>query len=450
MINLKCESISKHYNQPLLDEISFSFRGVGVVGLIGDNGSGKSTFLKILAGVEDQHEGKFDWNVGVRVGYMPQEIVGRDRLSGGQKKIEKLAELIYGGGYDVLLLDEPDNHLDFEGKDWLIEALSHFSGLVIMISHDRDFLAKTTKYVWMIEDRKVRTFPFGYAQYEEVYENEQVSLERLYALQLAEEKRLIQLVKDFRLRLAQGKVKPSGLRAMMSRLERHRAGMIKNPAERRETITIKSRIEGKRIKGKTAVLVKDMSFSYGNDLVFKGANLHMFVGEKVLMVAPNGSGKTTLIRLLLGDMLPDEGVAKVGVGLKVGYYAQEHFEALDEQKSALQLFMDSYPMYEYEVEAVLRQFLFSKQTMKTRVGLLSGGQKARLQLALFLYRKPDLLILDEPTNHLDIKSIVALENFLKEFEGSVLLITHDRELIEAVEGRVVGITDKKIKPVWKS
>jgi len=107
-------------------------------------------------------------------------------------------------------------------------------------------------------------------------------------------------------------------------------------------------------------------------------------------------------------------------------------------------------MYEYEVEAVLRQFLFSKQTMKTRVGLLSGGQKARLQLALFLYRKPDLLILDEPTNHLDIKSIVALENFLKEFEGSVLLITHDRELIEAVEGRVVGITDKKIKPVWKS
>ena len=302
----------------------------------------------------------------------------------------------------------------------------------------------------MIEDRKVRTFPFGYAQYEEVYENEQVSLERLYALQLAEEKRLIQLVKDFRLRLAQGKVKPSGLRAMMSRLERHRAGMIKNPAERRETITIKSRIEGKRIKGKTAVLVKDMSFSYGNDLVFKGANLHMFVGEKVLMVAPNGSGKTTLIRLLLGDMLPDEGVAKVGVGLKVGYYAQEHFEALDEQKSALQLFMDSYPMYEYEVEAVLCQFLFSKQTMKTRVGLLSGGQKARLQLALFLYRKPDLLILDEPTNHLDIKSIVALENFLKEFDGSVLLITHDRELIEAVEGRVVGITDKKIKPVWKS
>jgi len=447
MINLKCEGISKHYNQPLLDEVSFNFRGSGVVGFVGDNGSGKSTFLKIIGGIEDQYEGKYSWGKGMRIGYMPQEIVGRDRLSGGQKKIEKLAELVYGGGFDVLLLDEPDNHLDFEGKDWLMEALSHFSGLVIMISHDRDFLAKTTSYVWMVEDKKIRTFPFGYSRYEEVYEKEQTSQKKLYALQLAEKKRLEQLVKDFRLRLAQGKVKPSGLRAMVSRLERHEAQMIDDQSMREEKIVLRSEVAGKQIKGKTAVLVKSMNFAYGDSKVFSGASFHMDVGEKVVMIAPNGAGKTTLIRLLMGDLKPDEGVAKIGVGLKVGYYAQEHFKALDEEKTAMSLFLDAYPMCEYEVESVLRKFLFTKQTMRTRVALLSGGQKARLQMALFLYTMPDLLILDEPTNHLDIKSIMALEGFLLEFRGTVLLITHDRELIAGMRCRTVGIENYGIREI---
>src|SRR3989344_5429936 len=169
MIGLKCENISKLYNQPLLDRVNLVFSGRGVIGLIGDNGCGKSTLLKILSGEETQFEGKFFWSQATHIGYMPQEIMGGDRLSGGQKKIEKLAELLYSGYFDVVLLDEPDNHLAFEGKDWLKTALEQFPGLVIMISHDRAFLAKTTQYIWMVEDRQIRTFPFGYKKFEEVY-----------------------------------------------------------------------------------------------------------------------------------------------------------------------------------------------------------------------------------------------------------------------------------------
>lgn len=446
MIGLKCENISKQYNQPLLDKVSFIFNGEGVIGLIGDNGSGKSTLLKILSGEETQFEGKFQWTNAQSIGYMPQEIIGSDQLSGGQKKIEKLAELLYGGYHDVVLLDEPDNHLDFDGKDWLQTALEGFPGLVIMISHDRDFLAKTTQYTWLVEERTVRTFPFGYEKFEQVYGEEQEYQHKIYGQQQKEQKRLEELVKVFRVRAASNKKRAAAYHNMVKRLDRHKEQSIADPKKKLTRINLDNRSPLERqIKGKTAILIKDLEFSYGDKVIFNKANLHLTVKDKIVLVAPNGTGKSTLIKLLLGELTPTSGVAKIGNNLEVGYYSQEHSQTLLAESTPIKQFMDVYPIFEYEAERVLRKFLFTKQTMRNKIGLLSGGQKARLQLALFLYRNPDILILDEPTNHLDIKSIQALENFFIDFKGTVLLISHDRELIDAVGEEIFTIKNGRIE-----
>lgn len=445
MINLKIDGLTKQYNQPLLEKVGFSFSGTGVVGFIGDNGSGKSSLLKILAGVDEDFTGRFIWSGQPSIGFMPQEIMDRENLSGGEKKMEKLAELIYGDSHDVLLLDEPDNHLDFDGKDWLSGALAGFPGLVIMISHDRDFLEQNTNFTWLIEDGGVRTFPFGYRKFSEIYMQEGDYLKKLYKRQVGEKKRLEVLVKEFGKVAAYNSKRAAAYRSMQKRLERHKESMVKNPDRLGESILLSSKINKKKMKKKTAIFVKDLDFNYGKDLVFNQANMHLEVGEKVALVSPNGSGKSTLIKLLLGRLKPSSGFAKIGVNLDFGYYSQEHTESLDQTQTPLGVLMERHPLFEYQAEAVLKKFLFSKQTMKSRIDILSGGQKSRLQLALFLYRNPDVLLLDEPTNHLDIKSILALENFLNEFKGTVLLISHDKRLIKNTCKKTYQMEKGKIK-----
>lgn len=445
MINLKISNLTKQYNQPLLEKVNFSFTGSGVVGFIGDNGSGKSSLLKILAGVDKDFTGKFAWSGEPSIGFMPQEIMDRENLSGGQKKMEKLAQLIYGESHDVLLLDEPDNHLDFDGKEWLSNALDYFPGLVIMISHDRDFLDMNTEFTWLIESGGVRTFPFGYKKFSKIYLQERGYLERLYKKQVKEKKRLQILVKEFGRIAAYNSKRASAYRSMQKRLERHIEDMVVDPAKQMGSILLNSQIDKKKMKRKTAVFVKDLEFCYGEDSVFSGASMHLEVGEKVALISPNGSGKSTLIKLLLGELKAKVGKAEIGVNLDLGYYSQEHTESLDQTQTPLKILMAKYPLFEYQAEAVLKKFLFTKQTMKSRIDTLSGGQKSRVQLAVFLYRNPDVLLLDEPTNHLDIKSILALENFLNDYEGTVLLISHDKRLVKNVCKRVFEITDRIIK-----
>ena len=158
----------------------------------------------------------------------------------------------------------------------------------------------------------------------------------------------------------------------------------------------------------------------------------MEVGDKVALVSGNGTGKSTLIKLILGMLEPQEGTARVGDNLKVGYYSQDHLETLPADGTPISVFCSKFPVADYEAASVLKKFYFSKQTIKSKIWTLSGGQKARLQLALFLYTNPDVLILDEPTNHLDIRSVSALEEFLVDYQGSVLLISHDHDLLNNV------------------
>jgi len=447
MNNLKITKLEKSYNQPLLDDISLTHSGDGVVALIGDNGSGKSTLLKIMAGLEEQDGGRIEWSWTPRIGYLPQEIDSLPTLSGGQKKIALLSDLIYSNLYDVLLLDEPDNHLDMENKDWLAQAIKSFNGLIVIISHDRHLLKEVTTHVWLVEDREIRTYPFGYGRFTQVYEEERESLTHLYHVQKKEHSRLKALVEVFRSRAASGPKAARYFHALEKRLARFETGMVKDPRQRDATITLQSKITGKQIKHKLAINVRGLSFSYPGNPIFKEADLFVEVGEKVALHSPNGSGKSTLIKLILGQLTPDEGVAKVGENLKVGYYSQEHLETLPENSTPLKCLTAKYPLHDYQALEVLRKFYFSKHLVNSKIWTLSGGQKARLQLALFLYSKPDLLILDEPTNHLDLKSVSALEKFLIEYEGAVLLISHDRELLENVADFTYEIKNNRISLV---
>lgn len=444
MISLKIEKLSKHYNQPLLDNISLSFTGKGVVALLGDNGCGKSTLLKILAGLESADSGSISWSYPPRIGYLMQEVESNSELSGGQKKMVLLSELIYSSQYDVLLLDEPDNHLDTENKNWFIEALKDFDGLVILISHDRHTLKSLTKYVWIVEDNTITTYPFGYEKFVGVYQDEKTSQLSQYLVQAKEKKRMEIILETFRGRAASGPKAAKTFHAMEKRMARFVSTMVADPRKKEASINITTDNNNKIIKKKSAVFVDKLNFSYGSEVIFAGADLHLFVTDKTALLSPNGTGKSTLIRLILGQLQPDSGRAEVGSNLSIGYYSQEHMESLPEELTPLECFMERHPLFDYQVEGILRRFFFSKQTMRSKIWTLSGGQKSRLQLALFLYRSPDILILDEPTNHLDIKSILALENFLKKFRGTVLLISHDRELVNSVCSNIYTISNHRI------
>ncbi len=439
MYNLKIKALVKHYNEPLLEGINLSHTGKGVVALIGDNGSGKSTLLKILAGLEEQDSGEVLWDTAPKIGYLTQEITDYESLSGGQKKIVKLAELLYSGQYDVLILDEPDNHLDLENKIWLEEALSVFDGLVIMISHDRTFLTNVSTKVWLLENHAIKIYPFGYQKFTKIYEEEEIAAADLHKTQAKEEKRLKDMALIFR-----DKGLIGAYRNTQKRLDRLRADMATDPNLKKKKIIIESKLENKIIKNKTAILIKDLVFGYDGEKLFEQANLHLFVSDKVALLSPNGTGKSTLISLLLGKLSPQSGEVKIGPNIKVGYYSQEHSATLPLEESPLSIFAKTYPIFDYEIEAILRKFFFTKQNMRSKIWTLSGGQKSRLQLALFLHTNPDLLILDEPTNHLDLKSIMALETFLKEFLGTILLVSHDRELVKNTCSRVFTISDHRL------
>lgn len=447
MINLKITKLEKSYNQPLLDDVSLNHSGWGVVALIGDNGSGKSTLLKILANIEEQDGGKIEWSWPPRIGYLPQEIDSLPTLSGGQKKIALLSDLIYSNLYDVLLLDEPDNHLDIENKDWLAKAIKSFNGLIILISHDRHLLKEVTTHTWLVQDREVRTYPFGYGKFVQAYEEEKESLAHQYQVQQKEHKRLSELLKIFKYKATYSSDNAKTMHAIEKRLARFEAQMVKDPGEREATISLSSKITSKQIKHKLAINVRDLSFSYPGNSIFEDADLFIEVGEKVALLSPNGSGKSTLIKLILGQLTPDSGIAKVGENLKVGYYSQEHLETLPKDSTPLKCMTSKFPLHDYQALEVLRKFYFSKTLASSKIWTLSGGQKSRLQLALFLYSNPDVLILDEPTNHLDLKSVSALEKFLIEYEGAVLLISHDRELVDNVADISYEIRNRKINLV---
>lgn len=431
--------VGKSYNTTLFEDVTLVVNDPGRIGLIGDNGSGKSTFLKILAGRETPDQGEVVWSRNAKIGYLEQEIVSDTfDVSGGEKKILRLTELFYSN-YDVLLLDEPDNHLDLDHKLWFESLVKDYDGILIVISHDRRFLESSVDKIWHLEETRIKQYPFNYSKFKTIYEGEMTSREHVWEVQEKERQRLVEVVSRLQ-RLAAAKSKLSGrYRSAVKRLERFVDEMVEKPPEDKRIVLGVNL--GKQHRRKTAIHLKDVRKTYGGMHVLNGLSLHVFCGEKLAISAHNGSGKSTLLNIVAGKIKEDEGFVSIGSGLKMGYYAQEHLQALDENATLIEEIQKSVPLSRYDAIAYLKKFMFDKDKAGMQVKWLSGGQKSRLQLAKFLGTNPDILVLDEPTNHLDLKTIVTLERFLTEYSGTLLLASHDRIMVEHVVDTVYHLED---------
>jgi ATP-binding cassette subfamily F protein 3 len=355
-------------------------------------------------------------------------------LSGGQKKLVTLAKLLITAP-DLLLLDEPDNHLDLEGKKFLEQIIRNYKGGVIIVSHDRYLLDLLVDEIVELEDGRLTRYPGNYSEY--AYERQMRLLrqEQLYKAQQKEINRLEQSAK----RLRRGR----NILKRIDKIER-----IEQPIRERKQMGLD--LAGWRGSDKVLEITDlDMFFSSGEDsgedkIMFTGLDLLIRHGERVGLIGPNGAGKSLLFRIILGQENPSGGEIIIGPSIETGYYAQEH-ETLDYERTLIDTVRYATACSESDAIAKLGRFLFTYDQTREPVASLSGGERSRLQLLLLTLSGPNFLLLDEPTNNLDIPSAEVLEDALDDFEGSLLVISHDRYFLDRVVNRIVELQEGKLK-----
>ncbi len=361
-------------------------------------------------------------------------------LSGGQKKLVGLAKLLSAGA-DLLLLDEPDNHLDLDGKAYLERFIAAFPGTVVIVSHDRYLLDETVTCIAEVEDRRLTVYQGNYSAYavekqlqllrqQHNYEAQQKEIARIEAAIARFEYWASIVINERHIRQARSRQK------MLDRMER-----IEKPVLERRRMGLE--LNGWR--GSHKVLdVADLDKAYpaasGERIVLAGLNLLVWHGERVGLLGSNGAGKSVLFRCILGWEEPSGGQVRVGPSVKIGYYAQEH-ETLDLDKTLIEEVRQARPMYEQAAVSFLGRFLFPYRMVRNRVRDLSGGERSRLQLAKLMLSDANFLLLDEPTNNLDLPSCEVLEGALDDFEGTVLVISHDRYFLNRVVDRIVELDE---------
>ena len=364
------------------------------------------------------------------------------QLSGGEKKLVGLARLLLEEP-DVLLLDEPDNHLDFAGKTWLEEHIRGQRGAVAVISHDRYFIDRTANRIFELEDGRIEGYPGNYAAF---LREKRSRLERgaqLRELQEREFRKLKASAEQLTQWARQNPKFAPRAENMRRKLAEERERLESTPAPVLERRQIDVAFNAER--GSTLVLeAKALTKSFADRVVFAPFDLEIHHGEAVGLVGANGSGKTTLFRIVRGEELPSSGTLRLGPSVVAGYYAQEQ-ETLDPAATALETVRRLKPMSEQEAIGFLNRYLFTRDDMLERIGGLSGGQRARLQIAALILQGANFLLLDEPTNNLDIPSVERLEAALLAFRdegrGSMLTISHDRAFLDTVCGRIVELDE---------
>jgi ATP-binding cassette subfamily F protein 3 len=396
-----------------------------------------------------RHEAEGGWEVDRRIETVlsslglpeeawTQEVAG---FSGGERNAIGLARVLLAEP-DVLLLDEPSNHLDMDGVEWFVRFVRASKAAVVMVSHDRHVLDATVGAIWEVHRGRVTEWAGAYGDFRRQKEEAQALQERQWKVQ----QRLIRRIEFQARRLADmanayddpGQAKRA--KAMLARIER----MEKVDRPDAGPRTFAATLDGGSRHGRIALSVKGFTFAHGDRVLFDAADLEIEQGERVCLVGPNGSGKTTLLREVLEHGSWENPSLRLGKSVVVGEYRQLHDEALDLDATLLDETMAATGLLRSDAQALLHRFLFTLDDLDRKVGTLSGGEKSRLQLARLVHKRVNFLVLDEPTNHLDLPSCEALEEILEEFEGTLLVVSHDRWFLDRIVTRVVEVDDRRL------
>jgi ATP-binding cassette subfamily F protein uup len=479
---INCQSISKTFGaRPLFENISLTISEGERIGLIGPNGAGKSTLIQILAGVQTPDSGNVSLRKLVTTGYVPQDPVFNEQdtvdsvlqaslagehledferdslvnitigrfgfaepgakamsLSGGWRKRLAIARAVITGP-DLVLLDEPTNHLDLQGILWLEKFLRSAPFASVIVSHDRYFLENVVSDMAEIN----RTYPDGLFRVKGTYSEFLIRREDFLAAQSKQQEALSNIVKreiEWLRRGAKARTRKS--KARIDDAGRH-IGELAELNARSAKGTTQIDFTASERKTKRLLVAENLSKSMGGRLLFKDLNCTLSPGVRLGLVGANGSGKTTLLKLLGGELAPDGGSIQRADGLKVVYFDQNREQLnLDEPlRTALSPYGDSviYRDRTVHVAGWAKRFLFRNEQLDVAVGRLSGGERARVLIARLMLQPADLLFLDEPTNDLDISTLEVLEESLTEFPGALVLVTHDRFMLDRVSTVVLGL-----------
>lgn len=451
---------------PLLDGAGFSVSQGERISLVGRNGSGKSTLLKIAAGLVEADDGERLVKTGTRIAYLAQEPdlggfdtvldyvesglsegeidlahrAGRllddlsvnshakpETLSGGEARRAALAHVLIAQP-DILMLDEPTNHLDIKTIQWLEEELQAFRGGFILISHDRTFLNNLTKVTLWLDRGRVRRLDKGFAHFED-WADEIITREGL------EQHKLDKLIAEETVWSHQGisarRTRNQGRLRRLHALRQERAAQIKKTGQ------VKMELDSGKSSGKLVIEATDIAKAYEGRDIIKPFSTKVLRGDKIGIIGPNGAGKTTLLRMLTGDLKPDAGSIRLGTNLEPVYLDQKR-AVLNEEIRLWDFLCDAggdqinvrgTPKH---VVSYMRDFLFSEKQARSPVSALSGGERNRLLLAKALAKPSNMLILDEPTNDLDMDTLDLLQEILSDYDGTLLLVSHDRDFIDRI------------------
>lgn len=467
---LTIEHLTKSYTERLLfDDTSFSINEGDKIGLIGINGTGKSTLLKIAAGLEEPDMGTVVRGRNLYIRYLPQNPVFEPQLtvlecvikeneghehvwdlegqaknmltrlgvpeydavistlSGGQKKRVALASVLLSAA-DLLVLDEPTNHLDSSMADWLEDYLKKFRGALLMITHDRYFLDSVSNRIVELDKGKLYSYQAGYGGYLELKE------ERMAMEQASERKRRSILRTELEWIRRGARARSTKQKGRIQRFEELSAR--KGPEEDGdvEMNSLTSRL------GRTTVEVSHLNKSYGDKVLLRDFTYIFLKNDRIGIIGPNGSGKSTLMKMIAGLVQPDSGETVIGQTVRMGYFSQEN-EEMDDSLKVIDYIKNvaeyvKTPDGMVSASQMLEQFLFPSSMQYTLIGKLSGGEKRRLCLLHILMGAPNVLLLDEPTNDLDIRTLTILEDYLDHFQGIVIAVSHDRYFLDRVVRRI--------------
>ena len=499
----------------LFKNVTFSIDSNARIGLVGPNGVGKTTLLKIMTGEQEPTHGEFTVNKGIDVGYIAQEnALNEDKtiwdemesvfaplikeakslthmqeqiaehpqdqellkqydqkqfafeqkggytyqsdiksilngfkfpentwqkkigsLSGGEKTRLAFVKLLLRKPA-LLLLDEPTNYLDLDTLDWLEGFLKNYSGAILVVSHDQYFLDHLATQIFELQFGKLTPFKGNYSAYVMQREQRDKDQEAAYEKQQAEIKKDEEFIQKNLVRATTTK-RAQSRRKKLEKIER-----IKPPKHKNK---VRIHFNSERPSGKEVLILNDLTIGYPDKTMVSDISFQINKGDRVAIIGPNGIGKSTLLKTIMKQLQPKGGSIKYGASLDIGYYDQE-LQRLDPSKTVLDTVWDRHKtMPERDVRSILASFLFTAKDIDKTVGQLSGGQKARLTLTVLSLEHDNFLLMDEPTNHLDIEAKEVLEKALKDFDGTLLFVSHDRYFINQLANKIVSVRNSHAK-----